>query len=165
MYQTFRFRSCLGFFVSIIAGSGFIRWRRLVFWCLFVKMAQACIWLVVYRKEQACILRCRFLRRLFRGIKFSLAWVRNISIITIITVNCISHSLNSAITKENVVFFSGRASISGLRIAKILKKIFSNGSGQEGREYNEYLKIEIGSINFHASFEMFWDHYLRPLIQ
>ena len=63
--------------------------------------------------------------------------------------------MNSAITKENIVFSSGRASISGLGMAKILKKIFSNGSGQEGREYNEYLKIEIGSINFFANFEMF----------
>ena len=40
-------------------------------------------------------------------------------------------------------------------MAKTLKKIFSNGSGQKGREYNEYLKIEIGSNNYYANFEMF----------
>ena len=64
--------------------------------------------------------------------------------------------MNSAITKENIVFSSGRASISGLGMAKTLKKIFSNGSGQKGREYNEYLKIDLGSSDFYANyFEMF----------
>ena len=115
---------------------------RLVFGCWFIRRGRL-------------VLRSGFVSRLLVDIGFSLTIVRNVSIISTITGSGISHSLNSAITKENVVFFSGRASISGLGIAKILKQIFSNGSGQEGREYNEYLKKEIGSINFHANFEMF----------
>ena len=157
MYQTVRFRKCLGFFFC-----------QHYSWEWVYKMVQACILVLVCKDgidlylvagllEGAVLyIEGRFLRRFFQVIRFGgLIWVRNISIITRITVNCISHSLNSAITKENIVFSSGRASISGLGIAKTLKKIFSNGSSQKGRDYNEYLKIEIGSNNFYANFEMF----------
>ena len=35
-----------------------------------------------------------------------------------------------------------------------MKNIFSNGSGQEDREYNKNLKIEIDTINFYVNFEI-----------
>ena len=64
-------------------------------------------------------MRSGFVGRLFVDIGFSLTIVRNVSIISTITGSGISHSLNSAIRKENTVFATGRASISGLRMTKI----------------------------------------------
>ena len=72
-------------------------------------------------------MRSGFVRRLLVGIGISLTIVRNISIITRITVNGISHSLNSAVRKENTVFSSGSASICGLGMAKIYRAMIAVG--------------------------------------
>ena len=64
-------------------------------------------------------MRSGFVGRLFVDIGFSLTIVRNVSIISTITGSGISHSLNSAVRKENTVFATSRAAISGLSMAKI----------------------------------------------